>query len=80
MVCVNNSEEINEASQLFEANSNALSKKLLTSENGKSREAWDDEIFKTLSAEDIIIWDKQRAELLKGGNANIRKFHRPDLD
>lgn len=80
MTWVNQTKWINEEAQIFEANSIALSEKLLTSENGQSREYWQAEIFKTLSTEQITTWDNEKTKIFEGGNANIRKTHRPDLD
>jgi hypothetical protein len=57
-----------------------LSEKLLASENGKCVAAWQAEVFKTLSVEDIAQRDNEKAEIFKGGNANMRKIHRHDLD
>lgn len=80
MTWTNRYGEENQDAQRFKTNGEMLSEKLLASENGKCVAAWQAQVFQTLSVEDIAQWDLEKAELFKGGNANMRKTHRPDLD
>ncbi|HMS91364.1 MAG TPA: hypothetical protein PKC87_04045 [Candidatus Absconditabacterales bacterium] len=80
MTGINRYAEENQDAQRFKKNGEMLSEKLLASENGRCVTEWQDQIFQTLSLEDIAQWDREKAELFKDGNANMRKTHRPDLD
>ena len=73
--------QTNEAAERFTRNSSILSKKLLTSESGKSGDHWKGELFKTLSQEEIQEHDNAKAKAFSPQSfRQIRKTHRPDLE
>lgn len=71
----------NVEAELFKKNSEASGKLLTNSDTGRSAEFYQNQIFQTLSDEEIQEHDRKKAEILNGDSyKNMRKFHRLDLN
>lgn len=71
----------NSEAELFQKNSEAIGKLLANSHTGKTAEFYRNQLFPTLTAEEIEEQDKKKAEILNQDSyKRMRKIHRPDLN